>query len=208
MAHVTPVGEFLSRLYPLVCEASETYSGKYSKGRKFEDKTAEQIYAVARELGFQPNPPRLTLELPTLSGNHHQFDASFQHENNYYLVECKNTKTAAKDYIYYFYSKILDYIYATDDGRQFKGIFVCAVEVPDSAWRYSIAYGVRVLDPVSPPLEHMIKTGDKHVKLQKAMISYLEKIESISLKNWDLVDSDPNRLLDEYRYFCNRWREL
>lgn len=208
MAQSTPVGEFLSRLYPLVCEASEKYSGKYSKGRTFEDKTAEQIYAVARELGFQPNPPRLTLELPTLSGNRHQFDASFQHENIYYLVECKNTKTAAKDYIYYFYSKILDYIYASDDGIQFKAIFVCAVEVPDSAWRYSIAYGVRVLDPVSPPLEYMIKTGEKQPKLQKAMSNYLEKIESISLKNWDLLDSDPNRLLDEYRYFCSRWREL
>ena len=208
MAQATPVGEFLSRLYPLVCEASEKYSGKYSKGRKFEDKTAEQIYAVARELGFQPNPPRLTLELPTLSGNRHQFDASFQQGNIYYLVECKNTKTAAKDYIYYFYSKILDYIYAADDGSQFKGIFVCAVEVPDSAWRYSIAYGIRVLDPVSPPLEYMIKTGEKHLKLKKAMSSYLEKIESISLKNWDLLDSDPNRLLDEYRYFCTRWREL
>jgi len=102
----------------------------------------------------------------------------------------------------------LDYIYASDDGSQFKGIFVCAVEVPDSAWRYSIAYGVRVLDPVSPPLEYMIKTGEKHSKLQKAMSSYLEKIESISLKNWEFLDSDPNRLLDEYRYFCTRWREL
>jgi len=208
MAQATPVGEFLSRLYPLVCEASEKYSGKYSKGRTFEDKTAEQIYAVARELGFQPNPPRLTLELPTISGNRHQFDASFQHENTYYLVECKNTKTAAKDYIYYFYSKILDYIYASSDGSKFKAIFVCAVEVPDSAWRYSIAYGVRVLDPISPPLEYMIKTSEKNPRLQKAMSNYLEKTESISLNNWDLLDSDPERLLDEYRYFCTRWREL
>lgn len=208
MAQTTPVGEFLSRLYPLVCEASKKYSGKYSKGRTFEDKTAEQIYAVARELGFQPNPPRLTLELPTISGNRHQFDASFQHENTYYLVECKNTKTAAKDYIYYFYSIILDYIYASSDGSKFKAIFVCAVEVPDSAWRYSIAYGVRVLDPISPPLEYMIKTSEKNPRLQKAMSNYLEKTESISLNNWDLLDSDPDRLLDEYRYFCTRWREL
>ena len=208
MAQATPVGEFLSRLYPLVCEASEKYSGKYRKGRTFEDKTAEQIYAVARELGFQPNPPRLTLELPTISGNRHQFDASFQHENTYYLVECKNTITAAKDYIYYFYSKILDYIYASSDGSQFKAFFVCAVEVPDSAWRYSIAYGVRVLDPISPPLEYMIKTSEKNPRLQKAMSNYLEKTESISLNNWDLLDSDPDRLLDEYRYFCTRWREL
>jgi len=208
MAQATPVGEFLSRLYPLVCKASEKYSGKHSKGRTFEDKTTEQIYAVARELGFQPNPPRLTLELPTISGNRHQFDASFQHENTYYLVECKNTKTAAKDYIYYFYSKILDYIYASSDGSKFKAIFVCAVEVPDSAWRYSIAYGVRVLDPISPPLEYMIKTSEKNPRLQKAMSNYLEKTESISLNNWDLLDSDPERLLDEYRYFCTRWREL
>ena len=208
MAQATPVGEFLSRLYPLVCEASEKYSGKYSKGRTFEDKTAEQIYSVARELGFHPYPPRLTLELPTVSGNRHQFDASFQREDTYYLVECKNTKTAAKDYLYYFYSKILDYVYASGDGSQFKAIFVCAVEVPDSAWRYSIAYGVRVLDPISPPLEYMIKTSEKHPKLQKAMSNYLEKIQSISLNNWDLLDSDPDRLLDEYRYFCTRWREL
>jgi len=208
MAQVTPVGEFLSRLYPLVCEASDKYIGKSGKGRKFEDETAEQIYAVAYELGFQPNPPRFTLELPTISGNRHQFDASFRHEDTYYLIECKNTKTAAKDYVYYFYSRILDHIFASNDGSKFKGVFICAVEVPDSAWRYSIAYGVRVLDPVSPPLEYMIKTSEKHPKLQKAMSNYLEKTESISFNNWDLLDPDPDRLLDEYRYFCTRWREL
>lgn len=208
MAQVTPVGEFLSRLYPLVCEAFDKYIGKSGKGRKFEDETAEQIYAVAYELGFQPNPPRFTLELPTISGNRHQFDASFRHEDTYYLIECKNTKTAAKDYVYYFYSRILDHIFASNDGSKFKGVFICAVEVPDSAWRYSIAYGVRVLDPVSPPLEYMIKTSEKHPKLQKAMSNYLEKTESISFNNWDLLDPDPDRLLDEYRYFCTRWREL
>jgi len=208
MAQVTPVGEFLSRLYPLVCNASKKYMGTRGKGGKFEDETAEQIYSVAYELGFQPNPPRLTLDLPTISGNRHQFDASFQHENTYFLVECKNTKTAAKDYVYYFYSKILDHIYASTDGSKFKGIFICAVEVPDSAWRYSLAYGLRVLDPSSPPLEHMIKTSQENTTLQKALENYLKKTEAISINNIDLFNYDPEQLLKEYRFICSRWREL
>lgn len=208
MTQVTPVGEFLSRLYPLVCEASDKYIGKSGKGRKFEDEIAEQIYAVAYEIGFQPNPPRFTLELPTISGNRHQFDASFRHEDTYYLIECKNTKTAAKDYVYYFYSRILDHIFASNDGSKFKGIFICAVEVPDSAWRYSIAYGLRVLDPSSPPVEYMIKTCTGDLNLQKAISSYLDKIDLMSLNNFDLLNSDPKQLLEEYRYYCSRWRDL
>jgi len=201
------VGEFLCRLYPLVCQVSEKYDGR-DKGRRFEDETSEEIYSLAYEQGFQPNPPRLTLELPTISGNRYQFDASFRHDNTWYLVECKNTRTAAMDYVYYFNSKILDYLYATSNNDRFKGIFLSAVDVPDSAWRYSIAYGLRILDPISPPLELMINNCGRDMSLKVALERYLEKIKSLSLHNWDLFEFNTFRMHEEYRYYCSRWRDL
>ena len=201
------VGEFLCRLYPIVCQVSEKFVGR-DKGRRFEDVTSEEIYTLAYEQGFQPNPPRLTLDLPTISGNNHQFDASFRHDNIWHLVECKNTKTAAMDYVYYFNAKILDYQYASRTGDGVKGVFLSAVEVPDSAWRYSIAYGLRILDPVSPPLELMMKSCDEDPSLRVALGRYLEKINSLSLNNWDLFDFNTVRMLEEYRYYSSRWRDL
>ena len=120
-----PVGSLLCRLYLLVCSKLSVKKGNHiAEGHKFEDETSEQIYHLALELGLEPNPPRMTLQLPTLSGNLHQFDASFRSGKNIFVIECKNTRLAAKDYVYYFNAKILDYVLAIKKGSD---EFVCKV---------------------------------------------------------------------------------
>ena len=205
MSDSSQIGEFLSKLYPSVCQATEKYRGKKGKGAKFEDEVSAHIYDFALELGFNPNPPRLTLRLPTRSDNQHQFDASFTKKNTYYLVECKNTQTAAKDYVYYFNSKIQDYKHANPEYK-FKGIFLCAVQIPDSAWRYSIAYDLRVVDPESPPPEYMMNNCTNDPALVKAMERHLEKIEETAAYLWKDNPGIVSGLYDEYRYYVSRWR--
>ena len=207
MSEPTSIGHFLFKLYPIVCDATEKYQGLRGKGSQFEDEVSEHIYDVALESGFKPNTPRYTLALSTRSNNKHQFDASFTWKNTYYLVECKNTQTAAKDYVYYFNSKILDYAHANPE-IFFKGIFLCAVSIPDSAWRYSIAYGLRLLDPESPPPEYMIKTCHGEPELATALERHLEKIEEAASDMWEDDLGIASRLYDEYRYYVNRWRNL
>jgi hypothetical protein len=168
---------------------------------------SNRIYDLALEMGFKPNPPRLTLDLPTRSDNKHQFDASFTNQNTYYLVECKNTQTAAKDYVYYFNSKILDYIHCNPE-LNFKGLFLCAVRIPDSAWRYSIAYGLRLLDPESPPPEYMIKTCGNDSALATVLRRHLEKLIDTASFGWEDEPGSITRLYEEYRYYVKRWRNL
>ena len=205
MSEPTLIGNFLSKLYPIVCEATEKYRGKRGKGPKFENEVSESIYDIAQQHGFNPNAPRYTLELPTRSENKHQFDASFTNNNIYYLVECKNTKIAAKDYVYYFNSKILDYVY-TNPEYVFKGLFLCTVPIPHSAWRYSIAYGLRLLDPESPPPEYMIETCKNNPSLETALKRHIDKLMDTASYGWEEEDGQVTRLYREYRYYVNRWR--
>ena len=205
MSDPKQIGPFLSNLFPVVCDATEKYRGRKRKGADFEDEVSAKIYDVALELGFQPNTPRLTLQLPTRSDNKHQFDASFETKNTYYLVECKNTQTAAKDYVYYFNSKIQDYR-QRNPNYGFKGIFLCAVQIPDSAWRYAIAYGLRLLDPESPPPEYMFENCDEDPFLADALERHIENIEEVSDYLWEDRPGIVTTLYDEYRYFVTRWR--
>ena len=207
MPEPSSIGQFLLQLYPIVCDATAKYLGQRGKGPKFEDEVSEHIYDVAIELGYQPNKPRYTLDLPTRSNNKHQFDASFTSKDTYYLVECKNTQTAAMDYVYYFNSKILDYSHSNPE-LSFKGLFLCAVPIPDSAWRYSIAYGLRLLDPDSPPPEYMIRTCKDEPQLATALKRHLEKLEEAAEYGWKDDPGTASRLFDEYRYYVTRWRTL
>ena len=207
MPESSSIGEFLLQLYPIVCDATAKYENQRGKGAKFEDEISEHIYNVALDSGFRPNPPRYTLGLPTRSNNKHQFDASFTSKNTYYLVECKNTQTSPMDYVYYFNSKILDYAYSNPE-ITFKGIFLSATAIPNSAWRYSIAYGLRLLDPESPPPEYMITTCQKEPALAIALERHLEKIDEAAEYGWEDDPGIASRLYDEYRYYVNRWRTL
>jgi hypothetical protein len=196
------IGPLLCLLFPLVQDAASRYRGVKGKGHLFEDEVSRCIYDFAIEYGFDSHPPRLTLDYDTYSGNQHQFDASLMKRDSVYLIECKNTQKAAKDYLYYFNAKIMDYV---DCERNkdliFSGIFVSAVPVAESALRYAFAYGIRVVSPDLPPPELIHGCGDAALdSLSQDLISKL------GLKSRDPSFST-DRLLDEYRYLCSRWRD-
>lgn len=205
-----PIGNMLCKFYLLVKKKRIDVEGNNSKGHLFEDETSEQVYYIAREEGLEPNPPRMTLQLPTISGNLHQFDASFRCGNKIFAIECKNTKIAAKDYVYYFNAKLLDYIFAMEpDEREsgLKGIFLSTIPLSKSAWLYSLAYGIRAIDPVSPPVEKMISNVHEDEPLKMTLTSLLEKINEASSTGKRLGHWTPSQLLDEYRFLCTRWRD-
>ncbi len=200
-----PVGSLLCRLYDLcLAKCGERGGDRVREGHRFEDEAAEQVYHHAREVGLDPNPSRTTLDLPTRSGNVHQFDALLMRGNEYVVVECKNTKEAAKDYLYYFNAKIRDYLEAESSDLSMRGIFLSTVPVAESAWRYGLAYGIRIVDPVSPPPEYMLRD-----ELDESLASGLRGVlveMPVLTKGGQGVDG-PSSLLREYRFLCRRWRD-
>jgi len=202
-----PVGSLLCRLYELcVGKADDKGGNRVVEGHRFEDETSEQIYHFAREVGLDPNPPRTTLLMPTVSGNVHQFDGCLRSGETIFVVECKNTREAAKDYLYYFNAIIMDYTQSPKFSKRIglRGIFVSTVSVADSAWRYGLAYGIRIVDPVSPPPEYMLKsTHDEGLK--QGLLQHMAKIATAGELE-DQSDGAP-RILEEYRYLVGRWRD-
>jgi hypothetical protein len=201
------IASLLCRLYDLCVSRIDDKGGnRIAKGHKFEDDTSEQIYHFARDEGFDPNPPRTMLNLQTLSGNVHQFDASFRNGGEIFVIECKNTREAAKEYLYVFNAKILDYVHALEpeQGLSIRGIFLSTVPVAQSAWRYGLAYGVRIVDPESPPPEYVMRNS-----ADQSLVSGFERIID---KMADLAERHarlhkPTIILEEYRFLCRRWKD-
>ncbi|MCL4436327.1 MAG: hypothetical protein M1503_03055 [Thaumarchaeota archaeon] len=203
----TSTNLLLCRLYDLcISKIHEKGGNRIAAGHRFEDETAEQIYHFARDAGFDANPPRMTLNRPTRSGNIHQFDSSFKQGRDIFVVECKNTQEAAKEYLYTFNAKILDYVHALkpEEGLSFRGFFLSTVPVADSAWRYGLAYGIRIVDPDSPPPEYMMKNCNDEY-LVTALQGILEKMWDLSQRH-DVAQWAP-KLLEEYRFLCRRWKD-
>lgn len=194
-----PVAEVFSRLYELcVRKAGDRRGNRVKEGHMFEDETSQEIFLAARESGIEANSSRMILNLPTLSGNRHQFDGSFRHGDVNYVVECKNTSQAAKDYLYYFRSKIADYI-DVSPGLDMRGVFLSTVAVAESAWRFGLAYRIRIIDPVSPPIEHMLNS-----KCDEALSASLNRT-LMAINDPALGDLTPEQLLGEYRFLVGRW---
>lgn len=201
------IGSLLCRLYDLCVSKMDDKGGdRIAKGHRFEDETSEQIYHFARDEGFDPNPPRTTLNLQTRSGNVHQFDASFRSGGEIFVVECKNTLEAAKDYLYVFNAKILDYVHALEpeQGLSIRGIFLSTVPVPYSAWRYGLAYGIRIVDPDSPPPEYVVKNSPDQ-SLVSGFKGIIDKMADLA--DGHLTSYRPTGILGEYRFLCRRWKD-
>jgi len=205
------IDSLLSALYLLVKEEEKEITSRtgIGAGHAFEDTTAQKIYFHAKELGLRPNPPRYTLDYPTFSGNVHQFDASFRFGNITYVIECKKRKMAAKEHIYYFNSKVLDYVLgAKVRGESFpmKGIFLSTVEVGETSMIYAIAYGILVIDPASPPVEHMMSTLSEGSALWKALQDLKDKFQSLHVSDFDATGQRPAAdLYNHYRFLSKRW---
>lgn len=203
----SPVSPLLMRLYELcISKIKEKGANRVVAGHKFEDETSEQIYHFARTSGYDANPPRTTLNLPTLSGNAHQFDATFKQGGEIFLIECKDTREAAKEYLYTFNAKIMDYVDALESEQclSFRGFFVSTVPVAQSAWRYGLAYEIRIVDPDSPPPEYVIANCSDE-SLVAAFANMLEKMSELAQKK-ERGQQAP-KILEEYRFLCKRWKD-
>jgi hypothetical protein len=199
-------------LYELVVKASQ-HEGKdrISAGHDFEEETARLVYSHEKTEGLKANQPRLTLQMPTISGLTYQFDASFSCRDVLYLIECKKRKSllTGGELVHYFASKVLDYeLAAKRSGTQLKmrGIFMSTQDTGDSGHVFGLAFGVRVIDPAHPPLEFMLsKLPPGEASLQRSLVELQEKT------NVDFVNdprSSPASVYKEYQFLRGRWEKV
>ena len=199
-----------STLFELV-RAKKGGANSRVAGYKFEDLTAMKIYSFAREYGFEAFQPRYTIPYPTLSGAHHQFDACYKEGNTFHVFECKKIKIPLKQHIYYFNSKIFDYVLAAwKSGSDFriKGTFLSTVDVGDSVMAYALSYGLTVIDPSSPPIEYMLRS-DINPKLRRTLRDFKVSLpQSLDvLKRKTITGKTGKELCSEYRFLVKRWME-
>ena len=65
-------------LYELVVKSSQSEGkDRISAGHEFEQETARLVYSHEKIEGLKANPPRLTLQMPTISGLAYQFDVFY-----------------------------------------------------------------------------------------------------------------------------------
>jgi hypothetical protein len=90
-----------------------------------------------------------------------------------------------------------------------KGIFLSTVKVKDNSMIYAIAHGITVIDPVSPPVEHMLTTANEGSALGKALKALCDGWPSSS----SIFDSDISgrkpaaSIFAEYRFLLKRWTD-
>lgn len=198
-------------LYSLVQEEAKLAVGgsKSSLGHEFEDKVAKSIWQCARLSHVQTLPPRHTLDLPTVSGQKHQFDAAYRVDKNFHVFECKRTKTTPIEDVYYFNAKIIDYaLKFNPESKPFllKGTFVSYNETGDQSLTYALAYGLEIIDPVTPPLEIVVGTA-KDTNLKNAVEHFREtlpRLEKVLFKKSE-DNVDPAELCKMYRFYVRRW---
>ncbi len=136
----------------------------------------------------------------------HQFDCWFGRENLDYVVECKRRKIATKEQIYYLNARIIDYILGLRkvDGkmdRRIKGVFVSTAPVDDNSLAYSFAYGITVIEPMSPPIECLL-LGSHDSSLTDALTrlqTVVPKFNPIFDDKYE-IEPSPETLVKDYRY--------
>lgn len=208
--------EIYGRVYDLVINEAKLVedSGSSSKsGHTFEDVVARGIYDACYRTSYQCKPARHTPNLPTFSGMKHQFDCWFGKENLDYVIECKRRKASTKDQIYYLNARIIDYILGLkkEDGnfdRRIKGIFVSTAPVDDNSLAYAFAYGMTVIEPLSPPLELLLIDCKEHstVEAVHRLEQALPKFNPIFDDTYEL-QLNPETLVRDYRYLVKLSRE-
>lgn len=205
----------LSMLYEALYSLAKdeaTYDGEGAPtelGRRFEEKVARTIWKYVRSSRAQPLPLRYTLNLPTISGHKHQFDAGFKAGSTTHLIECKRLKMTSTENIYYFNSKIIDYCLRINPSRsslKIRGTFISSIEVGDPALTYALAYGLEVIDPVTPPLEVLISTSKDH-KFRAAVSRLKEQMPSLEdiLSNGYRIRTNTEEACKKYRFYVRRW---
>ncbi len=117
------------------------------------------------------------MDWKTFSGNKYQFDASFTADKTAYVIECKRKKSTTNESLFYFNAKLIDHLLVANREFQLEGIFLSTSPIERSARNYGISYGMRVIDPQWPPLEHLLLHLPSGSELRKAVLDLRDKIE-------------------------------
>lgn len=200
-------------LYELALRSSkaESEQDKILTGHEFEEETARLVYSHEKSEGLKAHQPRLTLQMPTISGLAYQFDASFTYRDALFVIECKRRRSllVGSELVHYFSSKILDYVLASEKAgshMKMRGIFLSTQDTGDTGFIYGLSFGVRVVDPAHPPIEYMLSTlPQEEVTLRRA----LQQLESQMDADF-IHDSraSPSAVYKEYQFLRKRWEKV
>ena len=197
----------MARIYGLVVHEAKLVKSSGSdtkKGHTFEDIVSRSVYDICLEVDYQCKSARHTPNLPTFSGARHQFDCWFGSEDVDYVVECKRRKMATKDQIYYLNARLIDYVLGLkqrDDSRKIKGVFVSTAPVDDNSLSYSFAYAMDIIEPGTPPIEHMISEESDPV-IREGLNALYSKLPKFNPLFGDVLEntSSFDTLVKDYRY--------
>jgi hypothetical protein len=209
-ASLSSLDPLFRALYALTIKQSSRSKGesRIKAGHTFEDATAKSVYSYSRECGLEAFPPRHTMNVPTLSGNSYQFDASFSHEQTVYVVECKRRQLTAAEHVPYFVSKVLDHSIAIQGkGSRVRGIFLSSVEVGQSSMQFGFAFGLKIISPEYLPLEELFFRSHGNEPLSRAIRKLWEQLDSADPLN-PKVSSAPQTLLKSYEFLKRRVSNL
>ena len=159
-------------------------------------------------------PPRYELDLPTFSGEKHQFDVVIQHENTYFLGESKRRKgkTTTKDQLRCFSAKLMDYGLGADKFRQstyFRGLFLSTADIPRATAVYAIGCGITLVSPYFPPVEYLLSKLSENSPLRKNL-NELKKEISVpwpSILACSNKRRDAHDILESYKQYLALWKE-
>jgi hypothetical protein len=184
---------------------------RISAGHDFEEETARLVYSLEKTEGLKANQPRLTLQMPTISGLTYQFDASFSYRDLLFLIECKKRKSllTGGELVHYFASKVLDYEMAakrSGSRLRMRGIFMSTQDTGDSGHVFGLAFGVRVIDPTHPPLEFMLSKLPRSEAALKR--SFMELQEKTSVDFVNDVRNSPSSVYKQYQFLRGRWENV
>jgi hypothetical protein len=198
-------------LYELALKSTESEGDARFAGHQFEEETARLIYQHEEPEGLKAHQPRLTLQLPTVSGLTYQFDASFSHRDVFFVLECKKRKSllTGSELVHYFCSKILDYVLASERAGKrlrMRGIFVSTHDSGDHGFIYGMPFGVRVVDPEHPPPEYMVATlPQDEVALKNSLLVLSNQFDADFLHDSRL---SPLKVFKEYEFLRSRWEKI
>lgn len=159
-------------------------------------------------------PPRYVLDLPTFSGESHEFDFMIQYQDTYLLGECKRRKGqgATKDQLRCFSAKLIDYglgAYKLRQDRFFRGIFLSTDNIPDPTAVYAIGCGITIVSPYFPPVEYLLAKLDKTSMLRKNLTMLKKTISA----PWPLIlessfeRAETHQILESYKQYLILWKE-
>ena len=148
------------------------------------------------------------MNLPTLSGNSYEFDASFSHKQTVYVVECKRRQLTVAEHVPYFVSKVLDHnIAIRGKGSGIRGIFLSSIDVGHASMQFGLAFGLKILTPEYPPLEELSSRCHDHEPLRRAIRKLWEQLDSMDPLD-PKASSSPQTLLKSYEFLKRRVSNL